>query len=180
MDMPCWNASRWSGSPGQGDVSSTPHPVSHLARLPAACLSPCCWQRTPQTKPSDRPERHSMRRSKVNTNVACWENLLSLVSAQKSPLTSAHAGLGQGSVLSTPVLADRGPGHPCRPGSVVYGCQHGDSNVGIGVGCKTHPSIYLPLTPGMFGSLYWVRKCPGHTARPACLKPAWVNPRRQR
>lgn len=154
--------------------------MSHLARPQAVCLSPCCWQRTPQTKPSDRPERHFMRRSKVNTNVAFSENLLSLVSAQKSPLTSAHTGLGQGLVLSTPVHAGRGPGHPCRPRCVVYGCQHRDSNAGISVGCKTHLNIYLPLTPGMFGSLYRVRYCPGHTARSACLKPAWVNPRRQR
>lgn len=45
-------------------------------------------------QPADRHTLHFTRGSRVNTNLAFSENLLSK-STQKSPLTSAEAGLGQ-------------------------------------------------------------------------------------
>lgn len=69
------------------------------------------------------------------------------MSAWQSPLTSANTGLGKGLVLSTPVLASRGPGQPCRPTFIGYVHQHGDSKTEIRVHCKTHLNSYLPSPP---------------------------------
>lgn len=158
MDMSCWSVSRWSSSSGQGNAGLPLHvptdwpPCSTSSPMLSAAGSPAAWHTLPllqrqQTKPCNRPACHFMQQSKINTNVAFSENLLSFMSARQSPLTSAHTGLGQGLLLSTPVLAGREPEQPCRPAFIGHVHQHGVSNTEIKVYCKTHLNSYLLPPP---------------------------------
>lgn len=141
MDMPCWNASRRSGSSGQNDPAShtTLHPtwlVRKQGTLPLG--SPrhevkVSWKKAPG-RPSNRHTLHFTRGGKVNTSVAFSENLLS--KSTRNPADISRCRLR--SVLSafkthSPILVGDEAGHPGMYASTRCWHQCGDNNTEISV-----------------------------------------------